>query len=68
MYLTGEGHRVYAEVFPRITAIQRERLASFSAAQREPFSGLMDLLQAQASRLNPGGALLQPLDDASEVS
>jgi DNA-binding MarR family transcriptional regulator len=68
VYLTDEGRRVYAEVFPRITAIQRELLAPFSAAQREQFSGLMDLLQAQASRLNPGGALLQPLDDASDDS
>ncbi|MBE0589862.1 MAG: MarR family transcriptional regulator [Hydrogenophaga sp.] len=64
VYLTDEGRRVYAEVFPRIAAIQRELLAPFSAAQRAQFSELMDLLQAQARRLNPGGPLLPPLEDA----
>ncbi|MDT4875791.1 Multidrug resistance operon repressor [compost metagenome] len=64
VYLTDEGRRVYAEVFPRIAAIQRELLAPFSAAQRAQFSELMDLLQAQARRLNPGRLLLPPLEDA----
>jgi DNA-binding MarR family transcriptional regulator len=68
VFLTDEGRRLYGEVFPRIAAIQRELLAPFSAAQRVQFHGLLDLLQAQADRLNPGGDLLQPLEDAPEDS
>jgi len=63
VYLTDEGRRVHGEVLPRIAAIQRELLAPFSPEQREQFSELMDLLQAQARRLNPGGPLLPPLED-----
>ena len=63
VYLTDEGRRVYGEVLPRIAAIQRELLAPFSTEQREQFSELMDLLLAQARRLNPGGPLLPPLED-----
>jgi DNA-binding MarR family transcriptional regulator len=68
VFLTDEGRRLYGEVFPRVAAIQRELLAPFSAAQRAQFSELLALLQTQASRLNPGGELLQPLEDAPDDS
>lgn len=66
LYLTDEGRRVYDEVFPRIAAIQRELLSPFSDAERRRFSELMARLQASASRLNPGGDLLPPLEDAPD--
>lgn len=65
VFLTESGRRVYAEILPRIAAIQRELLAPLSVRQRQQFSELMDLLQAQARRMNPAGGPLQPLDDAS---
>ncbi|MDP2262646.1 MAG: MarR family transcriptional regulator [Hydrogenophaga sp.] len=68
VFLTEEGRALYDEVFPRVAAIQRQLLAPFSAAQRAQFSELLARLQAQATRLNPGGPLLQPLDDAPEDS
>ena len=63
VFLTDEGRRVYAEVFPRIAAIQRDLLSPFSDEERRQFSGLIARLQASASRLNPGGELLPPLED-----
>ena len=68
VFLTDEGRRLYAEVFPRVAGIHRELLAPFSAAQRAQFSELLALLQMQASRLNPGDEPLQLLDDAPEDS
>jgi DNA-binding MarR family transcriptional regulator len=65
VFLTDEGWHLYGEVFPRVTAIQRELLAPFSAAQRAELSTLLAMLQAQASHLNPG-ALLTSLDDAPD--
>ena len=66
VFLTDEGRRVYAEVFPRIAVIQRELLAPFSTEQRERLSELMDLLLAQARALNTEGGLLPPLEDAGD--
>jgi DNA-binding MarR family transcriptional regulator len=66
VYLTDEGRRVYAEVFPRIATIQRELLTPFSTEQRERLSELMDLLLAQARALNTEGGLLPPLEDAAD--
>lgn len=66
LYLTDEGWRIYREVFPRIAAIQRELLAPFSEAECRQFSELIARLQVSASRLNPGGDGLAPLDDAPD--
>lgn len=66
LYLTDEGRRVFREVFPRIAAIQRELLSPLSDTERRQLSGLMARLQASASRLNPAGDLLQPLEDAPD--
>ncbi|WP_310567811.1 MarR family transcriptional regulator [Hydrogenophaga sp.] len=66
VFLTDEGRRVYAVVFPRIAAIQRELLAPFSAAERRLLSEMLARLQASATRLNPGGDPLAPLDDAPD--
>ncbi len=63
LYLTDEGRRIYREAFPRIAAIQRELLAPFSEAEGRQLSELVARLQASASRLNPGGELLPPLED-----
>lgn len=63
VFLTDEGRRVYAEVFPRVAAIQRDLLAPFSAAERRQFDDLLARLQAQARRLNPGA---QAADDWPE--
>lgn len=68
VFLTDEGRQLYAEVFPRVAAINRDLLEPFSESQRAQFSELLALLQTQASRLNPGGELLQPLEDAPEDS
>ncbi|MEX1165676.1 MAG: MarR family transcriptional regulator [Hydrogenophaga sp.] len=59
IFLSDEGRRVYAEVFPRIAANQCELLAPFSAAQRQQLSELLDLLQCQAARLNQAGPPMQ---------
>lgn len=53
VHLTDEGRRLYAEVFPRIAAIQRELLAPFSAAERQLLDGLLTRLQGRAQELNP---------------
>lgn len=66
LYLTDEGRRVYREVFPRIAAIQHELLSPFSDAERRQLSSLMARLQVSASRLNPGGDGLPPLEDAPD--
>ncbi len=51
LFLTDEGRRVHAEVFPRIAAIQRELLAPFSDAERRQLGALMERLQASATQL-----------------
>lgn len=51
LFLTDEGRRVHAEVFPRIATIQRELLAPFSDAERRQLGVLMDRLQASATQL-----------------
>lgn len=66
VFLTERGRAVYAEVFPRIAAIQRDLLSPFSDEERQQFSKLITRLQASASRLNPGGELLQPLEDSPD--
>lgn len=63
VFLTDAGRRLYCEVFPRIAEVQRELLAPFSAAQRQLLSEMLARLQASATRLNPGGDQLAPLDD-----
>ena len=63
VFLTDEGRRVYAEVFPRIAAIQRDLLSPFSDEERRQFGDLITRLQVSASRLNPGGELLQDASD-----
>lgn len=63
VFLTERGRAVYADVFPRIAAIQRELLATFSDAEQRQFSDFMARLQASATRLNPGGDWLPPLED-----
>lgn len=52
LFLTDEGRRVHADLFPRIVAVQRALLEPFSAEQRERFSEFMDLLQTQIHRVN----------------
>ena len=66
VFLTEEGRRVYAEVFPRIAAIQRDLLSPFSDDERRQFSAHLARLQASATRLNPGDDWLQPLEDAPD--
>jgi DNA-binding MarR family transcriptional regulator len=66
VFLTEEGRRVYAEVFPRIAAIQRDLLSPFSDDERRQFSAHLARLQASATRLNPGSDWLQPLEDAPD--
>ncbi|MFC3684662.1 MarR family winged helix-turn-helix transcriptional regulator [Hydrogenophaga luteola] len=62
VFLTDKGRRVYDEVFPRIAAIQRELLSPFNDEERRRLSELMARLQASASRLNPSGDWLPPLE------
>jgi DNA-binding MarR family transcriptional regulator len=66
VFLTEEGRRVHGEVFPRIAAIQRDLLSPFSAQECRQLSDLLARLQASVSRLNPGGELLQPLEDSPD--
>lgn len=66
LFLTEEGRRVYAEVFPRIAAIQRDLLSPFSDDERRQFGAHLARLQASATRLNPGDDWLQPLEDAPD--
>jgi DNA-binding MarR family transcriptional regulator len=63
VFLTERGRAVYAEVFPRIAAIQRELLSPFSDEERRQFGEHLARLQASAARLNPGGELLPPLEE-----
>lgn len=65
VFLTDEGRRVYAAVFPRIAAIQRELLAPFSADECRQFGELLDRLQTSAQQLRvSAGADLAPENDA----
>lgn len=65
VYLTDEGRRVYAEVFPRIAAIQRDLLAPFSDDERRTLSECLMRLQLSATRLRAAaGTDLAPEDDA----
>jgi len=64
VFLTDEGLRVYREVFARVVVVQRELLAPLSPVQREQLSGLIDLLQAQALRLNEACDGPSPQEDA----
>ena len=66
VFLTEQGRRVYAEVFPRIAAIQRDLLSPFSDEERRQFSDHLARLQASATRMNPGGDWLPPLEDAPD--
>lgn len=68
VHLTDEGRRIYAEVFPRIAAIQRELLAPFSASERQLLSTLLARLQMRAQALNPGAAAAQGRGDAAADS
>jgi DNA-binding MarR family transcriptional regulator len=65
IFLTDEGLRVYREVFARVVAVQHELLAPLSPVQREQLNRLMDLLQAQAQRLNEAGEGLSAPEQAS---
>lgn len=56
VFLTEEGRRVHAEIFPRIAAIQRELLSPFSPEERLQLGRLLTRLQASARRMNPAGA------------
>lgn len=51
LYLTDRGRALYAEVFPRIAAIQRELLNPFSAEERHVLGEWIDRLQQGATRL-----------------
>lgn len=66
VFLTEEGRRVFSALFPRIVAVQLELLAPFSAAQRAQFSELLDLLQVQTLRINPGGEGLPPMEEGGD--
>ena len=66
VFLTERGRAVYAEVFPRIAAIQRDLLSPFSDAERRQFSEHLARLQASASRLNTDDELLQALEDSPD--
>ncbi len=52
VYLTDTGRQLYAEVFPRVAAVQRELLAPFSPAERHLLGELLARLQARAQALN----------------
>ncbi|MFP5465991.1 MAG: MarR family winged helix-turn-helix transcriptional regulator [Gammaproteobacteria bacterium] len=56
VFLTEEGRRIHAEIFPRIAAIQRELLGPFTFEERRQLSQLLGRLQASARRMNPGNA------------
>lgn len=66
VFLTDKGRRVYDEVFPRIAAIQRELLSPFNDEERRRLGELVARLQASASRLNPSGDWLSPLEDTPD--
>ncbi len=51
VFLTDRGRALYAEVFPRIAAIQRELLSPFSADERRVLGESIDRLQQSATRL-----------------
>lgn len=51
VFLTDAGRRLYAEMFPRVAAVQRDLLASFSAEERAVLDELLARLQARAQTL-----------------
>lgn len=65
VFLTDRGRALYAEVFPRIAAIQRELLSPFSAEERRVLGASLDRLQERATRLRAAaGDDLTSEDDA----
>lgn len=51
VFLTEEGRRLYAAIYPRVAAINRELVSGLTAAQRLQLDTMVDALQAQASRM-----------------
>lgn len=51
VFLTDEGRRVYAQILPRVMAINRELVSSLSALQRQQLDEVVNALQAQAGRM-----------------
>ncbi|MCW5655246.1 MarR family transcriptional regulator [Hydrogenophaga sp.] len=51
VFLTEEGRRLYAEIFPRVAALNRELVAAFSDSERAALDRMVDTLQAEAGRM-----------------
>ncbi len=51
VFLTEEGRRLYGEIYPRVSAINRELVAGLTAEQRGLLDAMVDGLQEQASRM-----------------
>ncbi|MCY1385134.1 hypothetical protein D9M69_734780 [compost metagenome] len=51
MFLSEEGRRLYGAIFPRVAAINRELASGLGPAERQQLDAMVDMLQAQASRM-----------------
>jgi DNA-binding MarR family transcriptional regulator len=66
VFLTDEGRRLYAEIYPRVAAINREIVSTLSAKEREMLDTTVDILQAEASRMVAAQKDLPPPVDGAE--
>ena len=51
VFLSDEGRRLYGAIYPRVAAINRELVSGLGPAERLQLDGMLDALQAQASRM-----------------
>ncbi|KRC11123.1 hypothetical protein ASE11_19800 [Hydrogenophaga sp. Root209] len=51
VFLSEEGRRLYGAIFPRVAAINRELASGLGPAERQQLDAMVDMLQAQASRM-----------------
>ncbi|MBV1733155.1 MAG: MarR family transcriptional regulator [Hydrogenophaga sp.] len=51
VFLTDEGRHMYAQILPRVMAINRQLVSGLSALQRQQLDEVVNALQAQAGRM-----------------
>ena len=66
VFLTDEGRHMYAQILPRVMAINRELVSGLSALQRQQLDEVVNALQAQAGRMLAASKVRLPPPDGGD--
>ncbi|MBU4518949.1 MAG: MarR family transcriptional regulator [Gammaproteobacteria bacterium] len=66
VFLTDEGRHMYAQILPRVMAINRQLVSGLSALQRQQLDEVVNALQAQAGRMLAASKVRLPPPDGGD--